>query len=450
MMINGARAQEQTRADGRNGLERGWPAWLIIILIDSELVHPLPSPPFFLRLLLGVVEVQRHLGVLDALGDVHPDVEQDGDGDEQHVGQHGEAQVAGAVLDDALHQRVDPAGGQVEGELEAEELGLGALGDEGGVDAAVVRAQGAAGAHEQHLLDPELGVVLVADGHARADAQAAPEDAQEVDGQEAVRPALDGRRDTRERQQEAQAAHAREDDVGERPHLVHARPVVDARDLQEERLDQAQVVGVRRVPQHPRHAQLEGLRVAADGRHQAPPVAPGQQQQVAPALGPRLALHRRQHGQADDGEDDCASGDGDGQQVVVVADLDVRAAGVHEDDADEQGGQAADVAGDEGQHADGEALDPGALLLRGGAGLGDGDGGGDVAAGQEAAEAADGAHEDGDVRGLDDHVHALHGGDAHVQHRQRRQVAVVGLREAGEGHRERAEQHDGQHQHGLA
>lgn len=152
-----------------------------------------PARPLTLRLLcrLFLNLHQWSLCIVNALGHIHPHIQEQGHENEEQVGQHGIAQVVRAVLYDALHEWVDPTRDQVQCDLEAKEQRLAAGGYEAGKKHAIVRTQGTAGAHEKELSNPELGNMLVANGHAGADAEAAPEHAQHLDSKEAIRPNFD-------------------------------------------------------------------------------------------------------------------------------------------------------------------------------------------------------------------------------------------------------------------
>ena len=120
-----------------------------------------------------------------------------------------------AILDDTHYKGIDPPRGQVQGDFQAKELRLGVFRDQRGVDGPVVGAQGTAGGHEKDLLDPKLGLVLVANGDMGADAQAAPQDADNVDHQKSVGPGFDWQMETGVEKHEGQAARAGKNHAGE-------------------------------------------------------------------------------------------------------------------------------------------------------------------------------------------------------------------------------------------
>jgi len=95
------------------------------------------------------------------------------------------------ILDDRLHQRVYPSCCKIKCQLEAEEVSLSAARKHGSVHHSVGRPERGTCHAEQCLLDPELRNILVADFHVLADAKTPPEDAEDVDDEEAVRPSFD-------------------------------------------------------------------------------------------------------------------------------------------------------------------------------------------------------------------------------------------------------------------
>lgn len=126
------------------------------------------------------------------------------------------------ILDDALHERTDPSGGQVERDFQSEELRFAASREHRAVHDAVQRAQGGAGAEEEDLLDPEFGAMLVTNGDVSVDAQCAPDDTCHVHGEERICPRFDLDLGVREREHPSQASHRREDDRREGPGGVFA------------------------------------------------------------------------------------------------------------------------------------------------------------------------------------------------------------------------------------
>lgn len=62
--------------------------------------------------------------------------------------------------------------------------------------------------------------------------------------------------------EEAETAEASEDNIGEGPDLINPRVVVEASDLEKQRLSKVEIVAISGVPENPTDAELESLRVA--------------------------------------------------------------------------------------------------------------------------------------------------------------------------------------------
>lgn len=175
------------------------------------------------------------------------------------------------VLDGSLHKRIDPPRGKIQRDLEPEKGRLGSLGNQRRVKDTVERPQSAAGAHEERICDPELGLVLISNRGAIADADAAPEDAEAVDAQEYVRPVFDVQLGAPEGEEPGEGAYAGKDDHHEGVDGVNVAAALDAACFEEESGEELEKVAVRRVPEDPPCTELEGIGVAADGGEEFKP-----------------------------------------------------------------------------------------------------------------------------------------------------------------------------------
>ena len=175
------------------------------------------------------------------------------------------------VLYDALDEWVDPPGCEIQRNLQPEKGGLGALWNKRCVQHPIERSQGAARAHEQTVCYPELGLVFVPNGQAVRDAEAPPEDAQDVDAQEYVRPLFDVQLGVVEAEEPRERPDAREDDHHEAVDGVYAAASLDARRLEKESTEKLDEVAVSGVPHHPAYAQLECIGISTNGAYQLEP-----------------------------------------------------------------------------------------------------------------------------------------------------------------------------------
>ena len=168
------------------------------------------------------------------------------------------------VLDRPLQQRIDPPRRQVQHDLKAKEERFATTRQHRRVQHAVECPQRARAAHEQHLLDPELRGVLEPHGRVGADADAAPDDAQQLQAQEAVRPRLQLNARVGEGEHPGEGTEGREDDGCEGPGGVDSTGGGQAEYFAEEEADQAELVGPPCVPKDPARAELEWFGILAD------------------------------------------------------------------------------------------------------------------------------------------------------------------------------------------
>lgn len=169
------------------------------------------------------------------------------------------------VLNPGLDQGQHPAGAQVQHENQPREEGFAAVGDKGSEYDAVVGEQGTVGAHEKNLADPKLGGVFVPDRRSLADAEAAPEDAEDVHPEEDKQPRLDGNLHPREQIHPCECPNTGRNDADQGENGKSSRAEADTGCLKEEGRKDWDVVEPGCIPQRPACAELERLRVRREG-----------------------------------------------------------------------------------------------------------------------------------------------------------------------------------------